>query len=129
MEKNEAKEIYTLGIVDFDDIEIGEIFAFNACWLILEKITGTKARIIAGDEMGNYEETWNNMKEEKNKETELVEEDIMFYIRGIEHNYEYNIDEFVFDGEYSDRKNECSGTDYKSCHKLPKQFQRMWKEE
>ncbi len=125
MKRNEpqAKEIYTLGEVEFDDIEIGEVFAFSGCWLICEKITGTKVRMLAGDDQANVEIDWNDEKQDR--DNEFNEGDVLLY-RGCV--YDNGEDELVnTDKEYLGE--EFGGNDPHSCHKLPLSFQRLWKEE
>ena len=40
----------TLGRTTWKEIEIGEVFAFNGCWSIFEKVSKTKAKFIDCDD-------------------------------------------------------------------------------
>lgn len=45
----------TLGQVDWDDIEVGEVFAYNGCWQIHCKINNTESMLLATDD---HEGSW-----------------------------------------------------------------------
>lgn len=43
------KKLETLGKTTWKKIKIGEVFAFNSCWCIFEKVNNEEARLLASD--------------------------------------------------------------------------------
>ena len=98
----------------WEEIEVGEVFAFEACWCVFYKVNDTQAMLLGTDQIRDAEMPYfQNYSDWLGK---------MFKVKGVQARGTFC---FVFVGD----EGNIANYGMESLYKLPKSVQRLWKEE